>query len=151
MDFLISKKETRYQPEGAVDIIVDNICDLYAVFADSPQFAGEDVYVNNKLASLAERKNLIMDVEILDDERKELLDRATFAMMKQRGQCPIEAQDGIQWAEALLGEMPTPIIINQVRAAVREEGADVQVTTSTIRSESGGENLVFKLNLVSTA
>jgi hypothetical protein len=148
VDFKVSRKETRYQPEGKVDVVLDNICDLYPIFADDPKYAETEIVVNGKPATVSMRKNLIMDVEMIDDERAELLDRATFAMMKQRGQDPIEPYDGIPWAESVLGEFPPPALRRRIQSAVGEEGGLVTVTQDVI-SSGGKSYLTFKLALTS--
>jgi hypothetical protein len=140
MDVKVSRKEVRNMPDGPVEVLIDNICDLYPIFGDSPLYDGQDVYAGQ------DKENIIMDVEILNDDRAELLDRALFALLKQRGSDPVEPEDGIQWAEALIGEVPSPVIVRQVHDAVSEEGPGVRVTPSTVRNGDNG-NLVFKIEL----
>jgi hypothetical protein len=62
---------------------------------------------------------------------------------------PVEPRDGIQWAEAVLGEVIAPVIIQQVYASVGEEGPGVRVTPSTVANK-GKESLVFKVELTDT-
>jgi hypothetical protein len=90
-----------------------------------------------------------MDVEMLDNSRKELLDRAMFALLKQRGQDPVEPGDGVQWAEAVIGEALPPVIIQQVHASISEEGPGVRAVPSTVKN-GGKENLIFKITLTNT-
>jgi len=142
MDFKVSKKETRRQPEGLVDVLVNNVCDLYPIFADDPRF--KDVEICG--VSESDRKNLIMDVEILDNDKEERLDRAMFAAIKQRGNDPVEPADGIQWAEAVLGEVLSPNILQQVYSSVLTEGTGVRVTPNTIKNGTK-EYLTFRLDL----
>jgi hypothetical protein len=147
MDFKVSRKEARMQPDGPVEVLVDNICDLYPIFGDDPCFDGQDIYIGqDRILGQQDRKNVIMDVEMLDDDRTELLDRALFALLKQRGQDPVEPDDGIQWSEALIGEAPPPIIIQQVHTSVSEEGPGVRAVPSTVKNGSK-ENLIFKIEL----
>jgi len=128
VDFKTGRKETRWQPDGQVDVLVNNVCDLYPVFdKDDP--------------------NLITDVEILDDPDEELLDRAMFAVVKQRGNDPVEPDDGIQWAEAVLGEVLPPIILQQVNSSVSKEGRGVRATFDTVKNNSK-EYLAFKVELI---
>lgn len=145
MDYKISKKARRYQPDGPVDVLVSNVCDLYPIFADDPKFADTVIYEGH-----GDRSDVIMDVEMLDDERDELLDRAMFAVMKQRGGDPVEPSDGIQWAEAVLGDILPPVIMQQVSAAVSEEGTGVRVTPS-ITKNGVKESLTFKVELTNAA
>jgi hypothetical protein len=127
MDIKVSHKETRVQPGGPVEILADNVFDLYPVFA-------------------ADDDNLITDIEILDDPEKERLDRAMFALAKQRGQDPVEPDDGVQWAEALLGEVPPSTIIQQAHRAVSREGPGVRVVPGILRNGNTG-SLYFKIDL----
>jgi len=127
MDFKVSRRESRIMGEGLVDVLIDNACDLYPI-TDS---------VN---------QNLIADVEILNSPRQELLDRALFAVMKQRGNDPVEPEDGIQWSEAIMGDVPASMIVQQVHQAVAEEGPGVRVFPQTVKNGQK-ENLVFKVEL----
>jgi hypothetical protein len=146
MDVKVSRKETRMQPEGPVEVLVDNIFDLYPICADDPRYAGQDIYIGQELVSEQDRKNIIMDAEILDNDRAELLDRAMWALVKQRGGDPVESGDGIQWAEAVIGEVPAPVIVQQAHASVGEEGPGVRAVPGTVVN-NGKENLVFKIEL----
>jgi hypothetical protein len=146
MDVKVSRKEARMQPEGPVEVLVDNIFDLYPIYANDPRYEGQDIYTGQGRVSEQDRENLIMDVEILDGDRAELLDRAMFALVKQRGMDPVEPQDGVQWAEAVIGEVIAPIIIQQVHASVSEEGPGVRAVPGTVVN-NGKENLIFKIEL----
>jgi hypothetical protein len=143
MDVKVSRKETRLQPDGPVEVLVSNIFDLYPVFASDSRFIYGDLVTGQDREDL---DNLIVDVEMLDDDRQELLDRSMTALVKQRGLDPVEPQDGVQWAEAVLGEAPAPVIVQQVHASVSEEGPGVRAVPGTVVS-NGKENLVFKIEL----
>jgi hypothetical protein len=146
MDVKVSRKEARIQPEGPVEVLVDNIFDLYLICADDPRYDGQDIYIGQERVSEQGRKNVIMDVETIDGDRAELLDRAMWALVKQRGGDPVEPQDGVQWAEAVIGEVIAPVIIQQVNTAVSEEGPGVRVVPGTA-ANNGRENLIFKVEL----
>jgi len=129
MDARTSRKETREQPgRGTVDVLMDNITDLYPVFADGDEL-------------------LIMDIEILDDDRDELLDRAMFAVMKQRGADPTDPADGNQIEECIMGEITPLELIGQITASVLEAGPGVQASYSTSEAD-GKEYLTVALTLV---
>ena len=127
MDIKISVKERRLQPDGPVDVLLDNIFDLYPVFDP-------------------EDGNRITDIEVLDDDREELLDRAMFAVVKQRGLDPIEPEDGNQWEEYLLGEVEAPTVMQQVMTAVAREGPGVRIVPETVQS-GGTSYTVFNIKL----
>lgn len=144
MDFKVSRKKPRVYKDGPVEVLMNNTCDLFPIFGNDPRFAGQDIYTTTGKVAPQDRKNIIMDVEILDDSYTELLDRSLFATMKQRGGDPTEPDDGIQWAEAVLGEVPPSLIVQQVQRAVAEEGPGVNIEASTVKN-GNKENLVFKI------
>jgi hypothetical protein len=146
MDVKVSRKETRMQPEGPIEVLVDNVFDLYPVYADDPRYDGQDIYIGHDRLLEQDRKNLIMDVETIDGDREELLDRGMWALVKQRGGDPVEPDDGTQWAEAVIGEVIAPVIIQQVHASVSEEGPGVRAVPGTVVN-NGKENLIFKVEL----
>jgi hypothetical protein len=127
MDLKVSRRERRYQPDGPVEVLVDNTCDLYPVFDPDDE-------------------DLIVDVEFLDDDQAELLDRAMFAIVKQRGLDPLEPGDGIQWAEYAMGDVAAPTILQQVATAAGREGPGVQVVPETVYS-GGTAYTAFHVNL----
>jgi hypothetical protein len=139
VDIKVSRKERRIMSYGPVDVLLDNVFDVFPVFASDARFDGYDF-------GGQDRTYLIADVEILNDDRAELLDRAMWAVVKQRGADPVEPDDGIQWAEALLEEVPAPMIVQQVHRAVAREGPGVRVTPSTTKHGST-ETLNFIIEL----
>jgi hypothetical protein len=143
MDVKVSRKETRFQPSGPVEVLVSNIFDLYLIFGNDDRFIYQDQLSRQDREDL---KNLIVDVEILDDDREELLDRAMFASVKQRGQDPTDPDDGIQWAEAVLGEVPAPVIMTEIQQSVHAEGPGVRVDFNTIKA-GGKEYFNYKIAL----
>jgi hypothetical protein len=129
MDLKVSRRERRFQPDGPAEILMDNTCELYPVFAEDDE-------------------DLIVDVEFLDDDRAELLDRAMFAVVKQRGLDPIEPQDGVQWAEYAMGDVAAPVILQQVATAVGREGPGVRATPDTVYA-GGVAYTTFNIKLTS--
>jgi hypothetical protein len=146
MDIKVSRKETRLQPDGPVEVLVDNIFDLYLICADDHRYDGQDIYIGQDRISEQDRENIIMDVETVDGDRAELLDRSMWAVVKQRGGDPVEPDDGNQWAEAVMGEVIASVIVQQVHTSVGEEGPGVRAVPGTVVS-NGKENLVFKVEL----
>jgi hypothetical protein len=128
VDLKVSRKESRLQPSETVEVLVSNVFDIYPVY-DSVD------------------PNLIVDVEMLDDERTELLDRAMFAAVKQRGADPLEVGSGVQWAEAVLGEVTVPVVMTQVQKEVQAEGPGVAVGFSTFTGPNGKEFFQFDIKL----
>ncbi len=129
MDVKTSRKETRYQPgSGSVEVLMDNISDLYPIYSDSDE-------------------NEIADVEILDDEREELLDRAMWAVLKQLGGDPLSPLDGNPIEECILGEVSAIVLISKITANVLAVGPGVQISYSTSIVD-GKEYLSILLTLV---
>ena len=131
MDFKVSRKEMRILPEGTYDVLVDNVCDLYPIFDP-------------------EDDCLITDVETLEDEREELLDRSMFSILKQRGNDPVEPEDGLQWAEAIMGDVLPQTIVQQAHQAVSKEGPGVKVYPETVKAGQK-ESLSFRIELTNAA
>lgn len=108
MDLKVSRKETRYLPSGNVLVLMSSVYDLYPVFAEDGL--------------------TILDVEVIDDERTELLDRAMWAAVKQYGLDPLNLTDGNQYEEVILGDTSVVALMAQIYANVVEEGIGVTVT-----------------------
>jgi hypothetical protein len=111
-----------------VDVLVSNVTDLYPIFED-------------------EAESIISDVEILDDARLELLDRAMFAVVKQRGNDPLNLEDGNQIEECLMGEISPVALIGQISSSVAQEGPGVRISFDT-GVVDGKEYLTVALTLV---
>lgn len=130
MDFKVSRKEKRWQPDGSgVEVLVDNVFDLYPVYGNS---------IN---------RNMITDVEMLDGDEEELLDRAMFAVVKQKGADPVDVEDGNRWAQAIIGEVSGVTVMDDVYKSVAVEGPGVRVATETI-SNNGKPGTAFAVQLV---
>ncbi len=128
MDLKVSRKETRYQPSGPVEVLVSNVFDIYPIYSPTDP-------------------NLLMDVEVLDDPRTELLDRGMFATVKQRGANPLDILDGVEWAEAVIGERTVPVIQQQIQQEISEEGPGVQVIYTTVFAPDGREFFQYSVKL----
>lgn len=129
MDIKVSRKENRYLPNGEVaEELQSGIFDLYPVFADAGELA-------------------ISDIEVIDDPNAELIDRAVWAAIKQRGADPTDPTDGNQWAETIIGELLVPVLVEQVKQAVLQEGPGVTAQWDTVTLEDGRSvvNLVVRV------
>ena len=108
MDLVVSRKETRYLPIGNVMVLMSSVYDVYPILSDDGL--------------------TIEDVEFLDGEREELLDRAMWAAVKQYGLDPLNSNDGNQYEEVLLGEVSDVALMAQIYNNVSQEGTGVTVT-----------------------
>jgi hypothetical protein len=125
-DVKISKKETREQPDGMVEVYVPNVFDLY------PVMATED-------ASIIETVELVEDADELEQE-------ALFASLCQRGQDPLSLLDGIRWAECSLNEVPIEVLMTDIKSAVTSISSSCTVVFSTVEID-GVENLSYSIQI----
>jgi hypothetical protein len=116
MDFRVSRKEAMLQPKGNVMVLVSDVFDLFPEFGNPFD------------------EKIITDVQWLNDPQAELLDRAMFGIVKQKGADPIDTEDGVDWSGYLTNEVPAGVLLTQVQNAVFEEGPGVQLTTSVERT-----------------
>lgn len=112
MDVKVSRKTPRYQPDGNVEVLMDNIFDLYPVFSPDDE-------------------NLITNVEVLDDAEEELLDQAMWAVVKQKGDDPLDLTDGNPHEECILGEVSVVAFETQIVSSVMAVGPGVVVDFSS--------------------
>jgi hypothetical protein len=125
-DVKISKKDTREQPDGMVEAYVPNVFDLY------PVMATED-------ASIIETVELVEDADELEQE-------ALFASLCQRGQDPLNALDGIRWAECSLNEVPIEVLMADIKSAITSLSSSCTVVFGTVEID-GIENLSYSIQI----
>jgi hypothetical protein len=132
VDVKVSKKEKRWQPDGVAEVLVDDVFDLYPVFGS---------FVD---------PNMITDIEMLDGTKEELLDRALFAVIKQRGEDPLLVADGVPWSEAILNELPTAVLLETIVRSVAEEGP-LAVVEPIVGQVNGKSTLSIKVSIKDAA
>jgi len=130
MDVKVSQKEQMMQPNGLVDVVVNGVNDFFLI---------EELDEDDQL--------WIKDIEIIDDFIEEEKDRAVFAVLRQRGQDPISPNEGVQWAETLLSEIPIPLLMQQITDAALDESMYITVTFETI-TINGQEQLSIRFNTI---
>lgn len=114
MDIKISEKTTMYQPNGPVDVLVGGVFDFY---------------LKEHIDEFGQK--WIDDLETLDGTEEEQ-DRVMFAIIRQRGQDPIAPGEGVQWAEALMSEIPVPLLMSQISSAAADESSYISVGFQSI-------------------
>lgn len=107
MDAFIYTKETIKQPDGDTERFVDNVFDL------KPVTEGEQ----------------IVNIELVNDT-EELKQQAVFAALKQRGSDPLSMSDGVQWANAVIGEISGLVIMSQIKNEVNNVSPSCNVEFS---------------------
>ena len=132
MDIKVSQKESMMQPNGLVDIITSGINDFFL-----------------KEHTDEHGQKWIDDIEIIDDFILEEKDRVVFSVLRQRGQDPMSPFEGIQWAEAMLSEIPIPLLMQQITDSAIKESSYVGVSFETITVD-GQEQLSIRFNTVNS-
>ena len=115
MDIKVSRKTTMYQPHGPVDVVTEGIFDFY---------------LKERTDELGQK--WIDDIEEVDNEEE---DRVLFSILRQRGQDPIAPGEGIQWAEALMTEIPVALLMSQISNAASDESSYVNVGFQSIQGQ----------------
>ena len=145
MDIKLSQKEQMQQPNGLVDVLINGINDFFLIEREDEfgQLWIDDVEtVDGFMAAKEKEPSLLwMDYkatakDFLDEEK----DRTTFAVIRQRGMDPMLPAQGIQWAEAMLSEIPVPLLMQQIMDAAINESQYVNVSFETVTV--GGEELL---------
>lgn len=177
MDFKVYKKEEVYQPQGNAEVLVPDIIDIIPNIVEAPSTGDirHGVWSLEQLKKVAdvsivdgkliinsdkvryENGNLyvtlteeqIISCEILEDGDKDLLEQeCALATIFQRGLDPLDLNDGIQWSEALLGEVNVLQLMEQITDAVSKVSLHVKVEFSTIRTENGQSVLTYSIKEV---
>ena len=112
MDVSIYTKETVLQPEsGTAEAYVDGIFDF----------------------KLAEDGGVITGAQTVEGTA-ELKQQAVIASLKQKGSDPLALEDGVQWAQSIIGETAVSVIMSQIQTAVYSVSTSLSVSF-TIDSE----------------
>ncbi len=134
MDFKVTNKETIQQFVNGryykADQITSDTFELFPVFGDIK-------------GNVNPNGEYIIDTVIINDPVAEKLDRAVFALTKQRGQDPLDKDDGVQWSQYALGEIPDAVLLKQVTEAVQQEGHGVVCEVSG--QEDGKVDFTIKI------
>jgi len=115
MDVYIYTKESVLQPSGNTEVYVDGIFDFH----------------------LIEEGSIITGAETVEDTA-ELKQQAVFAALKQKGSDPLASSEGVQWAEALLGEISSTLLMYQIKNAVTGVSGRCSVIFTTTDSGTLG-------------
>lgn len=127
MDIKVYHKETVSQPSGSIDVLEPDIIDIY------PQFDTSG--------------NSLEGCDTVEGD-EETLQEVVVATIWQRGLDPIDSEDGVQWAEAILGEVTVPQIITELQDAVSEVSETSSIEFSTVTGTDGKEHLTYTVKAV---
>ena len=129
MDLRVYTKEDVWQPEGLISVLKPDIIDIHPVTSED-----EDHQV------------WLEDAEVLSDGNRNLtMQQCALATIWQRGLDPLEPDDGIRWAQALLGEVSAVALMQDIEYAVEDETTAVRVVFSTMTDADGNPYLTYTL------
>lgn len=177
MDVKVYKKEEVLQPQGTAEVLTPDIIDIIptVVEVETSSDVRNHVWSLEKLKEIAdvrvedgkliinsdkvryENGNLyvtlteeqILTCDILEDGTKELTEQeCALATIWQRGLDPLDLASGVQWSEALLGEINILQLMEQLREAVNSVSVYVEIDFSTVRTEGGQTVLTYSLREV---
>ena len=127
MDFKVYTKEEVEQPSGTETIISPNIIDIYPVITEEN---GTEILSN---------------AEILTDEKDILEHAVALATIWQKGQDPLDLEQGVRWSEALLSEINVLQLMEDITKAVSAVTPSVTVVFDTVEDENGNSYLKYTL------
>ena len=128
MDARISTKERRKQPEGPIDVYVNDVFDIYPIITED---------------------NVITDIELYTNTRDEYTQYGLFGSLKQRGSDPIHPKEGNRWVEVLLEELPTAVIMSDIPKTLEDVRTTVSIQFFTKYDEASKKNyLLYDIKVV---
>lgn len=128
MDFKVYTKEEVLQPQGTQSIISPNIIDIYPIIT---QKDGIEV---------------LSDVQIITDEKDILEQAVALSTIWQKGQDPLDLEQGVRWSEALLSEINVLQLMEDITNAVSSVTPSVAVSFDTAEDENGNSYLKYTLS-----
>lgn len=91
----------------------------------------------------------ILSVETLDDNTRDLIEQScSLATIWQRGLDPLDLNDGIRWSEAILEEINSIQLMQDIIEAVADVTPSVNVSFDTVEDDKGNIFLTYKLSEV---
>lgn len=175
MDVKVYQKEEVLQPDGAEYVYVPNVIDIIPVTTEieATNVIENNVWdidflkriadvsiVDNKLIINSDKvryENGNLYVTVMTDElltcelvedKEELEQQCALATIYQKGQDPLDAEDGIRWGEAILEEISCLQLIQDIIDAVEKVSTSIVVTFDMIEGENGQSYLSYKLSEV---
>ena len=127
MDLKISEKEERLQAEGLVQVYVNDIFDVYPTISTD---------------------NFIEDLELLTEDVECFKQEALFASLQQLGSDPLLPSQGVRWAQAMLGEVQSDVLLNDIKNAVQGVSTSCAVVFTSAQGSDGNSYLVYDIKVV---
>lgn len=128
MDVKVYKKEEVLQPQGSEYVYVPDVIDIIPTI------------------EVIDGVETITGCESLEDSSRDLLEQGcSLATIWQRGLDPLDLEDGIRWSEAILEELSSLQLIQDIIEAVASVSTSVQVVFDTVEGEDGRQYLSYRL------
>lgn len=176
MDVKVYKKEEVKQPSGTEYVFVPDVIDIVPIVVDavSTNDIRNNVWSLEQLKRIAdvtvtdgkliinsdkvryENGNLyitlteeqLIGCELLEDDDKHLLEQqCSLATIWQKGLDPLDLEDGIEWSEAILGEVNVLQLMEEIQDSVASVTSHVIVTFDTVTDKKGNEYLSYTLKM----
>lgn len=177
MDVKVYRKEEVLQPtgDGYESVYVPDVIDIIPEFieTETTKDVKDNIWTLDKLRRIAEVKivdgklilnsdkiryengNLIITLteeqlyncEIVENEEM-LEQQCALATIFQRGLDPLDLEDGIRWSEAILEELSSLQLIQDIIEAVGKVSSAVTVTFDTVEDDNGNSYLSYKITEV---
>lgn len=176
MDVKVYKKEEVLQPSGSEYVYVPDVIDIIPEVIEAPSTGDVrgHVWTLDQLKRIAdvsvvdgklvinsdkvryENGNLyvtlteeqIVTCEVLDEGRDLIEQECALATIFQRGLDPLDLNDGIRWSEAILEELSSLQLIQDIIEAVEKVSSSIVVTFDTVEDENGQTYLSYTLSEV---
>jgi len=175
MDVKVYKKEEVLQPSGSEYVYVPDVIDIVPELVEAPDSSSirNNVWTLDQLKRIAdvrivdgkliinsdkvryENGNLyvtltseqLMNCELVEG-RDEVEQQCALATIFQRGLDPLDLNDGVRWSEAILEELSSLQLIQDIIEAVEKVSTSVTVSFETVEDANGNSYLSYKLSEV---
>lgn len=128
MDVKVYKKEEVLQPSGIENVYVPDVIDIIPNIVET------------------ETCEKLVSAEILDTDSKELQEQeCALATIWQRGLDPLAPTEGVRWSQAMLEEINSLQLMQDIIESVAKVTTSVRVVFDTIEDDKGNTFLTYKL------
>lgn len=175
MDVKVYKKEEVLQPSGVEYVYVPDVIDIVpdTIEVEDTTTINDNIWTLDNLRRIAdvqvvdgkliinsdkvryENGNLyitlmrdqIISCELVD-ENDEIEQQCALATIFQRGLDPLDLNDGIRWSEAILEELSSLQLIQDIVEAVEKVSTSITVSFDVVEDDNGNSYLSYKLSEV---
>jgi hypothetical protein len=130
MDIKVYKKEEVKQPDGSEYVFMPNIIDLIPDITET------------------EDGEIINGCTLIEDPKEELEQQCALATIWQKGLDPLDLESGIRWSQAILEEINSLQLVQDIIDAVADVTTTVVVSFDVVEDDNGQQYLTYKLTEV---